>query len=137
MKTYLIILFLFISYFGISQNKITTDTNVICVPNNIVKEILSELNQLDKLKKEKILSDNEIYELEKKTSKQSLIIKDLEEKDLNSKILISSNKEKYTLIEEDNKNLREDIKKIKTKNTIIEIVSGLFFATITYIQIFK
>lgn len=137
MKTYLIILFLFISYFGISQNKITIDTNVICVPNNIVKEILSELNQLDKLKKEKILSDNEIYELEKKTSKQSLIIKDLEEKDLNSKILISSNKEKYTLIEEDNKNLREDIKKIKTKNTIIEIVSGLFFATITYIQIFK
>jgi hypothetical protein len=52
-------------------------------------------------------------------------------------MLISSNKEKYTLIEEDNKNLREDIKKIKTKNTIIEIVSGLFFATITYIQIFK
>jgi hypothetical protein len=113
------------------------DTNNICIPNNVVKEILVELNDLDKLKKEKILSDKEISELEKKVSKQDLVIKDLEEKDLNNKVLIGANKEKYNLIEEDNKNLRDEIKNVKTKNTIIEIVSGLFFATITYIQIFK
>jgi hypothetical protein len=137
MRKKLFILFFLISFFGFSQNNVMIDTNVICIPNNIGKEILSELNQLDKLRKEKILSDDEISELEKKTIKQDSMIKDLEEKDLNNKILISSNKEKYTLVEEDNKNLREEIKDIKTKNTIIEIVSGLFFATITYIQIFK
>jgi hypothetical protein len=137
MKKCFIILFFFISYFATSQNKTNIDTNNVCVPNNVGKEILVELNELDKLKKEKILSDKEISELEKKISKQDLIIKDLEEKDLNNKVLIGANKEKYNLIEEDNKTLRDEIKNVKTKNTIIEIVSGLFFATITYIQISK
>lgn len=137
MKKNLFILFFLISFFGVSQKNITIDTNNICIPNNIGKEILTELNELDKLRKEKILTDKEILELEKKVTKQDLTIKDLEEKDLNNKILIGANKEKYNLVEEDNKNLRKEIKNIKTKNTIIEIVSGLFFATITYIQIFK
>lgn len=137
MKKILFIIFFLISFFGTSQKNITIDTNNICIPNNIGKEILTELNELDKLRKEKILTDKEILELEKKVTKQDLTIKDLEEKDLNNKILIGANKEKYNLVEEDNKNLRKEIKNIKTKNTIIEIVSGLFFATITYIQIFK
>jgi hypothetical protein len=123
--------------FGFSQKEISIDTNNICIPSNVAKEILQELNKLDRLKEEKLLSDKEIVELEKKIKSQNLNIKDLEEKDLNNKILISANKEKYILIEEDNKNLRNEIKNVKTKNTIIEIVSGLFFATITYIQITK
>jgi hypothetical protein len=137
MKKKLLILFFLISFFGISQKNITIDTNNICFPSSVGKQILTELNELDKLRKEKILSEKEISELENKVTKQDLMIKDLNEKDLNNKILISSNKEKYVLVEEDNKNLRDEIKNIKTKNTIIEIVSGVFFATITYIQIFK
>jgi|688.fasta_scaffold391805_2 hypothetical protein len=137
MKNILVILFMSVFTFGFSQKEISIDTNNICIPSNVAKEILQELNKLDRLKEEKLLSDKEIVELEKKIKSQNLNIKDLEEKDLNNKILISANKEKYILIEEDNKNLRNEIKNVKTKNTIIEIVSGLFFATITYIQITK
>jgi hypothetical protein len=36
-------------------------------------------------------------------------------KDINNKILIEANKEKYTLVEEDNKNLRQEIKKNRLK----------------------
>ena len=44
---------------------------------------------------------------------------------------------KVKLVEEDNTNLRKDIKKIKTKNTIIEIVSGAIVGALTYIVVFK
>jgi len=37
-------------------------------------------------------------------------------------VIIKDTEEKVILLEDDNKNLRKDIKKIKTKNTIIEIV---------------
>lgn len=137
MKTLIILLFLFISSFVFSQKQTNIDTNVVCIPNAKAKEMLKDLNELDKLRDDKKLTDKEISELEKKVSKQEIIIKELEEKDLNNKILIGANKEKYTLIEDDNKDLRKEIKNIKTKNTIIEIVSGAILATITYIQIFK
>jgi hypothetical protein len=123
--------------FGFSQKEISIDTNNICIPSNVAKEILQELNKLDRLKEEKLLSDKEIVELEKKIKSQNLNIKDLEEKDLNNKILISANKEKYILIEEDNKNLRNEIKNVKTKNTIIEIVGVGIIGGLVYIFAFK
>jgi len=121
----------------LSQNMVTIDTNVVCMPNEIARKILIDLNDLDRLKKNEVLFNNEISGLESKIKKQELIIVDLEKKDKESMVIIGANKEKYNLVEEDNKNLREEIHKLKTKTTIIEIVSAAFFATITYIQLFK
>ena len=72
-----------------------------------------------------------------KVVNQDSIISKLEQKDINNKILIEANKEKYTLVEEDNKNLRQEIKKNRLKNTIVNIVSGAVLTTITLVEIFK
>ena len=62
---------------------------------------------------------------------------DLTKKDENNKIIISSVEEKYKLVEEDNKDLRKEIKRLNTRNTIVEIVSGAILTAITFIQIYK
>lgn len=137
MKKIIFILFLLFSNMMLSQNMVTIDTNVVCIPNEVARKILIDLNDLDRLKKNEVLFNNEISGLESKIKKQELIIVDLEKKDKESMVIIGANKEKYNLVEEDNKNLREEIHKLKTKTTIIEIVSAAFFATITYMQLFK
>lgn len=137
MKNVLLIVFLVISFVGFSQTKITEDTNFVCLPKNIAKKVLSDLNELDRVKKQLFLFDKETYQLELKINKQDSTIMDLTKKDENNKIIISSVEEKYKLVEEDNKDLRKEIKRLNTRNTIVEIVSGAILTAITFIQIYK
>jgi hypothetical protein len=65
------------------------------------------------------------------------VIKFLVQKDSTSQVIIKDSEEKVKLLEEDNKDLRKDIKTIKNKNTIIEIVSGSIVGALTYILVFK
>ena len=51
--------------------------------------------------------------------------------------IIGLTEEKVSLLDEENKQLRIDIGKIKTKNTIIEIVGGAIIGALTYIIVFK
>lgn len=136
MKNIIFFIFLTFSSFVFTQ-KTNVDTSIICFPTEIGKEVLKDLNELDKLRKTNILDKKEIEEFEKKVKDQDSIISKLEEKDRNNEILVKSTEEKYKLVEEDNNDLRKEIKNIKIKNNIIEIVSGVIFATITYIQLFK
>lgn len=137
MKNVLLIIFLVISFVGFSQTKITEDTNFVCLPKNIAKKVLSDLNELDRVKKQLFLFEKETYQLELKINKQDSTIMDLTKKDENNKIIISSVEEKYKLVEEDNKDLRKEIKRLNTRNTIVEIVSGAILTVITFIQIYK
>lgn len=137
MKTIITIFFILTSFVSFSQKEKIIDTNTMCFPTDVGRKILLDLNELDRLKKEKILTDQEITQLELKCEEQDSIIVDLEEKDKNNKVIIGAANEKFKLVEEDNKNLRGDIVKLKTKSTIIEIISGAILASITYIQIFK
>lgn len=136
MKNIIFFIFITFSSFVFTQ-KTNVDTSIICFPTEIGKEVLKDLNELDKLRKTNILDKKEIEEFEKKVKDQDSIISKLEEKDRNNEILVKSTEEKYKLVEEDNNDLRKEIKNIKIKNNIIEIVSGVIFATITYIQLFK
>lgn len=136
MKNIIFFIFLTFSSFVFTQ-KTNVDTSIICFPTEIGKEVLKDLNELDKLKKTNILDKKEIEEFEKKVKNQDSIISKLEEKDKNNEILVKSTEEKYKLLEEDNKDLRQEIKNIKIKNNVIEIVSAVIFSTITYIQLFK
>lgn len=137
MKNVLLIVFLVISFVGFSQTKITEDTNFVCLPKNIAKKVLSDLNELDRVKKQLFLFEKETYQLELKINKQDSTIMDLTKKDENNKIIISSVEEKYKLVEEDNKDLRKEIKRLNTRNTIVEIVSGAILTAITFIQVYK
>ena len=126
------------SFMGFSQTKPQKeDTTKICFPVNVGKQILLDLNDLDRLKKQSDLDKKEIKQLENKVIKEEGVVKFLEQKDSTNQVIIKDTEEKVILLEDDNKNLRKDIKNIKTKNTIIEIVSGAIVGALTYIIVFK
>lgn len=138
MKNIILITFTLISLLGFSQTKPQKDdSTTICFPVNIGKQILLDLNELDRLKKQSQLDGKQIQQLETKVSKEEGVIKFLEQKDSTSQVIIKDAEEKVKLLEDDNKDLRRDIKRIKNKNTIIEIVSGAVVGALTYILVFK
>ena len=128
---------IFISSLSYGQKEITKDTTITCLPNNVAKKMLKDLNELDKLRKNEVLYINEISELEKKSVAQDSTISKLEQRDQVNLAIIQGTEEKVKLIEEDNKNLRKEIKRTNLKTNIIEIVSGAIMSTIIYIELFK
>jgi hypothetical protein len=137
MKILISITFILFSFFVFSQKETNIDTNEICIPSVVVKKILLDLNELDRLKDNEKLTKKEISELETKVVKQDSIISKLEQKDHTNQVIIRSWTEKYNLVEEDNKDLRGKLKWIEIKNNIIEIVSGALMASIVYIELLK
>ena len=137
MKKLLFIILFLVSFISYGQKELTKDTNYTCLPNNVARQVLRDLNELDRLKKNEVLYVNEIKELEKKTVAQDSTISKLEQRDKVNLTIIESTEEKVKLIQKDNELLRTEIKRINTKTNIIEIVSGAIMATIIYIQLFK
>jgi uncharacterized coiled-coil protein SlyX len=137
MKNIFTLIFLLVSFITIAQKEIQIDTNFICLPNYIGKQILNDLNELDRLKSIEIKTTKEISELEKKIIFQEKSISTLEETNSHSLRIIGLTEEKVNLLDEENKKLMIDIGKIKTKNTVIEIVGGAIIAALTYILVFK
>ena len=137
MKKLLVLFFIVLSTYSFSQKDIKKDTTQICFPNSIGIQIESDLNELDKLRELKKLTDFEIIELEKKVIKQDSIISKLEQKDVNNQLIVAGVEEKFKLVEEDNKDLRGKLKWAGIKSNIVEIVSGALMATFVYIQLFK
>jgi hypothetical protein len=135
MKVILNILFVLLTSFSFSQKNI--DSTTLYIPFKVGKSILIDLNELNRLKKQEELYLNEIGELEKKVLKNEKIIMKFEELDKKNTQIISLSESKYKLLDEENKNLRIDIKKIKTKNIIVEILSGSAIVGLTYVLVFK
>ena len=137
MKKLLFLLTFLVSLCSFSQKEIKNDTSQICFPTSVGRQIELDLNELDKLKELKKLTDFEISELEKKIVKQDSVISKLEQKDINNQLIVEGVEEKYKLVEEDNKDLRGKLKWAGIKSNIIEIVSGTLMATFVYIELFK
>jgi hypothetical protein len=137
MKNIFTLIFLLVSFITIAQKEIQRDTNFICLPNYIGKQILNDLNELDRLKSIEIKTTKELSELEKKIIFQEKSISTLEETNSHSLRIIGLTEEKVNLLDEENKKLMIDIGKIKTKNTVIEIVGGAIIVALTYILVFK
>jgi hypothetical protein len=132
--TFILIIFSFVSF---SQKENIIDTNKICLPSTVAKKMVLDLNELDRLKENEKLTKNEIIELENKIIKQDSIISKLEQKDINNQLIINGVEEKYKLVEQDNKDLRNKLKWGEIKNNIIEIVSGAILTSVVYIELFK
>jgi hypothetical protein len=135
-KILLLLTFIFSSYLY-SQKELNKDTTKICFPTDIGRQIVTDLNELDRLKENEKLTEKEITELETKIVKQDSIISKLQQKDINNELIVNGVEEKYELVEEDNKELRKDLKWAKIKTNIVEIVSGVLMATFVYIELFK
>lgn len=137
MKKILFLLTFLVSFYSSSQKDNKKDTTQICFPTSVGRQIESDLNELDKLRDLKKLTDFEISELEKKIVKQDSIISKLEQKDVNNQLIVAGVEEKFKLVDQDNKDLRNKLKWSGIKSNIIEIVSGTLMATFVYIQLFK
>jgi hypothetical protein len=136
MRRIITLLIVLNSFMGFSQTNVV-DSNEICIPFTIGRQILLDLTELDRLREESKLTKLEIIELEKKSIKQDGIINVLEEKDSNNVQIIQMTEDKFKIVNEENGKLRDDIRKLKTKTTIIEIIGTAIITSITYIFIFK
>lgn len=121
----------------ITFSQVRKDTTHICLPYIVAKQILLDLNRLDQLTEVFKLTEIELKETQNKVDYQDSIIVTMELKKDNYELQIKKEQEKFAIVEEQNEGLRKDIKKLKTKNTIIEIVGGAIIGGLTYIIIFK
>jgi hypothetical protein len=137
MKKLLVLLMFICSFNLFSQKEIKNDTTQICFPTEVGRQIELDLNELDRLKELQKLTEFEITELEKKIVKQDSVISKLEQKDINNQLIVAGVEEKFKLVDQDNKDLRNKLKWSGIKSNIIEIVSGTLMATFVYIQLFK
>lgn len=113
------------------------DSTTICFPVEVGKQILLDLNELDRLKEEKKLYNTEIELLNTKINNQDTIIKLQNEKFNVCEEIVKETENKVTILKDENEELRKDIKKIRRKNTIIEIVSGSIITVLTGVIAFK
>lgn len=131
MKNILTVLFLLVSMTSFSQIK-KVDTTEICLPYSVGKQIMLDLNRLDSTTAILKLTESEVIELNKKIDAQQGIIGNLEDKVKIGDTIIQKTNEKFEIVDRINKNLTVENKKLKRKNVIIEIVSGVLIGALTY-----
>lgn len=124
-------LFLLVSLTSFGQIK-KVDTTEICLPYSVGKQIMLDLNRLDSTTAILKLTETEVIELNKKIDAQQGIIGNLEDKVKMSDTIIQKTNEKFDIVDKINKNLVTDNKKLRRKNVIIEIVSGILIGALTY-----
>ena len=124
-------LFLLVSLTSFGQIK-KVDTTEICLPYSVGKQIMLDLNRLDSTTAILKLTETEVIELNKKIDAQQGIIGNLEDKVKISDTIIQKTNEKFDIVDKINKNLVTDNKKLRRKNVIIEIVSGILIGALTY-----
>jgi hypothetical protein len=131
MKNIISMLFLLVSLTSFGQIK-KVDTTEICLPYSVGKQIMLDLNRLDSTTAILKLTETEVIELNKKIDAQQGIIGNLEDKVKMSDTIIQKTNEKFDIVDKINKNLVTDNKKLRRKNVIIEIVSGILIGALTY-----
>jgi hypothetical protein len=144
MKHILLTLIVLISTVCYSQtnNNLTTtitkiDTTKICLPVEVGKQILIDLNECDKNKEILKLTEKEVLELNSKISQKDSIIISLNQKDSLSSVVIVKTEEKFNIVNDENEKLRKDIKRMRTRHTVIESITGFIAATLIYIIAFR
>jgi hypothetical protein len=131
MKNILYVLFLLVSLTSFGQIK-KVDTTEICLPYSVGKQIMLDLNRLDSTTAILKLTETEVIELNKKIGAQQGIIGNLEDKVKMSDTIIQKTNEKFDIVDKINKDLVIYNKKLRRKNVIIEIVSGILIGALTY-----
>ena len=136
-KIIFIIYFILIGFVAESQVKKTIETTQLCIPYNVAQKMLLDLNDYDKLKELSKLDKEEINELNNKINLLEKTNNVWSEKDSLSDRIIKSNEEKFNIVETENKDLRKENKRLKTKNGLFNIISAAIIAPLTYLLIIK
>ena len=136
-KIIFLISFVFVSFISEAQTKKPVDTTQICVPYDVAQKMLLDLNDYDRLKELSKLDKKEIIELNNKIGLLEKTNKTWEVKDSLSGQIILQTEEKVKIYKEENENLNKEMKRLKTKNTLFNIIAGAIIAPLTYIAVFK
>ena len=136
-KLIFLISFVFVSFISEAQVKKPVDTTQMCIPYDVAQKMLLELNDYDRLKELSKLDKKEIIELNNKIVLLEKTNNTWVEKDSLSNQIILQTEEKVKIYKEENENLNKELKRLKTKNTLFNIIAGAIIAPLTYIAVFK
>jgi hypothetical protein len=136
-KLIFLISFVFVSFISEAQVKKPVDTTQMCIPYDVAQKMLLDLNDYDRLKELTKLDKKEIVELNNKIVLLEKTNKTWVEKDSLSNQIILQTEEKVKIYKEENENLNKEVKRLKTKNTLFNIIAGAIIAPLTYLAVFK
>jgi len=136
-KLIFLISFVFVSFISEAQVKKPVDTTQMCIPYDVAQKMLLDLNDYDRLKELSKLDKKEITELNNKIGLLEKTNNAWEVKDSLSGQIILQTEEKVKIYKEENENLNKEVKRLKTKNTLFNIIAGAIIAPLTYIAVFK
>ena len=136
-KLIFLISFVFVSFISEAQVKKPVDTTQMCIPYDVAQKMLLEINDYDRLKELSKLDKKEITELNNKIGLLEKTNNTWQVKDSLSGQIILQTEEKVKIYKEENENLNKELKRLKTKNTLFNIISGAIIAPLTYIAVFK
>lgn len=125
------------SSFSQTSNNTKQDTTEFCIPYSVAQKILLDLNDYDRIKELDKLNKKEIIELNNKISVLQNVNKSLNSLDSLNKELIILGDEKFKIVEEENNDLKKEVKKMKLRNTVYNIVSAIIIVPLTYISLIK
>ena len=136
-KLIFLISFVFVSFISEAQVKKPIDTTQMSIPYDVAQKMLLDLNDYDRLKELSKLDKKEIIELNNKIVLLEKTNKIWVEKDSLSNQIILQTEEKVKIYKEENENLNKEVKRLKTKNTLFNIIAGAIIAPLTYLAVFK
>ena len=107
------------------------------IPYDVAQKMLLDLNDYDRLKELSKLDKEEIKQLNNKILFLEKTINTWEQKDTLNKEIISNVEQKFKIVNDQNDELRKEVKKLKVKNTLTQIISGALITTLTVFSIMK
>jgi hypothetical protein len=138
MKNIFLLLFaIFVVNVSFAQQKPKTEPTEMSIPYDVAQKMLLDLNDYDRLKELSKLDKEEIKQLNNKISLLEKTINTWEQKDTLNKEIISNVEQKFKIVNDQNEELRKEVKKLKAKNTITQIISGALITTLTVFSIIK
>jgi hypothetical protein len=138
MKNIFLLLFaIFVVNVSFAQQKPKTEPTEMSIPYDVAQKMLLDLNDYDRLRELSKLDKEEIKQLNNKILFLEKTINTWEQKDTLNKEIISNVEQKFKIVNDQNDELRKEVKKLKAKNTITQIVSGALITTLTVFSIMK
>ena len=120
-----------------SQQKPKSEPTEMSIPYDVAQKMLLDLNEYDRLKELSKLDKEEIKQLNNKVLYLEKSINTWEQKDSLNKEIVANVEEKFKIVNKQNEELREEVKKLKVKNTFTQIISGALLTTLTVLTIMK
>jgi len=116
MKNIFLLLFaIFVVNVSFAQQKPKTEPTEMSIPYDVAQKMLLDLNDYDRLKELSKLDKEEIKQLNNKILFLEKTINTWEQKDTLNKEIISNVEQKFKIVNDQNDELRKEVKKLKVK----------------------